>query len=313
MQPMARRIWVFTKQTFLSYNRDQCAQHAAAIAYHVLFSIIPLSIFGVSIAAFVLSDDSLRTHFINSLLDALPLSQTEGRDSIDNAIEDARSIGGPIAVISLAALLWTASSMFGAVRKALNAVYKVDEYRPYFRGKLVDLLQIGIVSLILLSSIAATGLLRTAREVSVDFLGPLGSNNALWEIPALVLPALISLATFLLLYRFVPAAHPRWRDVVPGALLATLLFEVLKNSFALYVANFNNYDVIYGSLAGVLLFLLYTYLSSIILLIGAEFSHTFQRFHSGDLAAELHPVGPRKSFAEETLRAVRGLFVRQPQ
>ena len=103
-----------------------------------------------------------------------------------------------------------------------------------------------------------------------------------------------------------PASHPRLRDVLPGALLATLLFEVLKNSFAIYVANFNNFDVVYGSLAGALLFLLYTFLASNILLIGAELTRTMERYHNHELDAELFPPEPRPPVTTRALRAREG-------
>jgi membrane protein len=126
-----------------------------------------------------------------------------------------------------------------------------------------------------------------------------------------LLPALLTLATFVLLYRIVPASHPKLRDVLPGAVLATLLFEVLKNSFAIYVANFNNFDVVYGSLAGALLFLLYTFLASNILLAGGELTRTLERYHAHELDAEIYPVEPQPPVASRMLSAVKGLFVRQ--
>jgi membrane protein len=113
-----------------------------------------------------------------------------------------------------------------------------------------------------------------------------------------------------LLYRIVPARHPRWRDVLPGALFATILFEALKTSFAFYVANFNNFDVVYGSLAGILLFLLYTWLSANILLLGAELSRTMQRYWAGDLDAEIYPTEAMPPVSTRVYRAVRALFLR---
>ncbi|TAK57797.1 MAG: YihY/virulence factor BrkB family protein, partial [Dehalococcoidia bacterium] len=135
--------------------------------------------------------------------------------------------------------------------------------------------------------------------------------SPLWEIPSVLLPAVLTFVTFALLYRIVPAARPRWRDALPGAFVATLLFEALKNGFAFYVANFNNFDVVYGSLAGVLLFLFFTYLSSAILLIGAELARTFLAYHSGVLRDELYPPQPLPPVTTRAFRAVKGLFVRQ--
>jgi uncharacterized BrkB/YihY/UPF0761 family membrane protein len=153
--------------------------------------------------------------------------------------------------------------------------------------------------------------LRTIRHLAPSNAGPLAGHSPLWEIPPIVLPALITFVAFALLYRIVPATRPRWRDALPGALIATLLFEALKNSFAFYVANFNTFDVVYGSLAGALLFLLYVYLAAAILLIGAEIARTLQRYHAGEFQLEISPLHPGPPVSTRAFRAFKGLFVRQ--
>jgi membrane protein len=309
---MFKTIWVFTKQTFISFSRDNCSQHAAAITYFVLFSIIPVAILAVSIIGIILVNEDRRADLVNEILDTVPLTQTEGRDEVEGALDTVQRISGFAAALSVVATIWASSAMFSSIRRALNVVWGVEEHRPWAQGKLVDFAQVGLLSAILLGSIVLTGLLRAVREASSGYLGPIGNDNALWEIPSILIPALVSFATFALLYRVVPAAHPRWRPVIPGALFATVLFEVLKNAFAIYVANFNNFDVVYGSLAGVLLFLFFTYLASNILLAGAELSHTFDRYYRGDLDDLIHPKAPQPTAMEQFTRAVKGLFVRQP-
>lgn len=308
---MGRRIWILTKTTYLSFARDNCTQLAAAISYYVLFSIVPLAILAVSVAGLIFGGNEVRNNITNRILDAVPLTQTEGRSAVVNALDSVKRVSGPVAVAGLLGTLWTASSVFASIRKSLNTVWKVDEHRPWAQAKLVDLAQVGVLGAILLASLVLTGVLRAIRQISSDQFGPLANRNPLWALLPIALPAALTLVTFLLLYRIVPAARPRWRDVVPGAVLATLLFEVLKNSFAIYVANFNNFDVVYGSLAGALLFLLYTYLSSNILLAGAELTRTMERYHAHELDAEIFPVDPQPPVATRVLDAVRGLFVRQ--
>jgi membrane protein len=308
---MGRRFWVLAKTTYLNFTRDNCTQLAAAISYYVLFSIVPLAILAVSVAGLIFGGNHVRNSITNRILDAVPLSQTEGRTAVENALDSVKRVSGPVAAAGLLGTLWTASAVFASIRKALNAVWGVEEHRPWAQAKLVDLAQVGVLGAILLSSLILTGVLRTIREVSSSHVGPLSNRNPLWEAPAIALPAVLSLATFVLLYRIVPASHPKWRDVLPGAILATLLFEVLKNSFAIYVTNFNNFDVVYGSLAGALLVLLYTFLSSNILLAGAELTRTLERYRNHELDTEIFPVDPQPPASMRALRAVKGLFVRQ--
>lgn len=306
-----RAAWVLIKQTFRGYGTANSSQYAAAIAYYVLFSIVPIGILAFSVFGIVLRDEGRRHEVVNYALDQLPLSETEGRQDVEDLLNNVQQVSGTIAVVGVAFALWTASSVFSSIRRALNNVWRVSELRPFFRGKLVDFLQIGLLSAVLFGSLVLTGVIRTAREVSADWFGPLAGQSPLWEIPSVLIPAVVTFVTFTLLYRIVPASHPRLRDVLPGAAVATVLFELLKNSFAIYVANFNNYDVVFGSLAGIALFLFYTYLSAIILLFGAEVAHTSERFHEGMFDAEIHPAEPGKPITEQALRAVKGLFVRQ--
>jgi membrane protein len=218
---------------------------------------------------------------------------------------------GTIAIIGFVAAVWTASAVFSSIRQALNNVWRMHEVRPFFHGKLVDFLQIGVLSAILFASLVLTGAIRFAREASADQFGPIAGQSPLWEVPSILIPAVVTFATFTALYRWVPASHPTWRDVLPGAAFAAVLFEVLKNSFAIYIANFNNYDVVFGSLAGLAIFLFYMYLSSIILLIGAEVARTSERYHAGEFEAEIHPKEPGEPITEQALRALKGLFLRQ--
>lgn len=308
---MFRRAWVITKYTFSGFTRDDCPQLAAAISYYVLFSIVPLIILVVSVIGFFLSSTTVRNDIINRVFDVVPLDPTTGRSAVNKALNNVNSVSAPIAVLSLVATLWTASSVFASIRKALNRVWAISEHRPFAQQKMVDIAQVGLLGAILLSSLILTGVLRAIRQLTPDSAGPLASRSPLWEIPPIVLPGVLTFVTFALLYRIVPAARPRWRDALPGALVATLLFEALKNGFAFYVANFNNFDVIYGSLGVVLLTLLFAYLSSAILLIGAELARTFLAYHSGVLLDELRPAGPQPPVATRALRAVKGLFVRQ--
>ena len=150
---MFKTIWVFTKQTFISFNRDNCSQHAAAITYFVLFSIIPVAILAVSIIGFILVSEDRRADLVNEILDTVPLTQTEGRDEVENALDTVQRISGFAAALSILATIWASSAMFSSIRRALNIVWGVDEHRPWAQGKLVDFLQVGLLSTILLGSI----------------------------------------------------------------------------------------------------------------------------------------------------------------
>jgi membrane protein len=128
-----------------------------------------------------------------------------------------------------------------------------------------------------------------------------------WAAVSFVPPAVLSFLAFVGVYRLVPDAPVRVRDVWPGALLATVLFETLKNVFAFYIQHFNNYDVVYGSLGAIMIFLLWTYLAANILLLGAAVAVEYPRVQRGEYGA----VGPGEPFRRRALRLLRGLVFRE--
>lgn len=307
---MFKTLWVITKDTFFGFRDDRCTRLAAAIAYYVLFSIIPLAIFAVSVFGFVLNNENIREELVDQILEVLPLSETDGRTDVTDVVDSARDISGPAAILSLVAALWTSSAMFGAIRSSLNTVWKVDEIRPFVQGKLLDLAQVGGLMLLFVGSTVLTGALRTIRTLSTEHVGPLAGENILWELPPVLLPAVVALLAYFVLYTIVPAKKVAWQEALSGAALATILFEVLKNTFAIYVQNFNNYDVVYGALAGVLLFMFYMFLASNIMLIGAELARSVGDYRADRLAHAFQPGPAKPPVQQRMFRAFKGLFVR---
>jgi membrane protein len=231
-------------------------------------------------------------------------------NAVIHTIRGVTRASGALTVIGLLGLLWSASAMFGAIRRSFNIAWKVEGHRPVVRQKLRDLSVVASLGLLLVASIAGTAALRTLREISDTALGPLSTGTGFfWSVLPYMLPAVFSFAVFVLLYRWVPSVKHEVSDVWPGALLATVLFELLKNSFALYVAKFNNYASAYGALGGILLFLFWTYLSASILLVGAELAAEYASMRRGEYAL-FGP--PERSNTEEVIRFLRGLVFRNP-
>jgi YihY family inner membrane protein len=247
----------------------------------------------------VLSDDEVMVRYKNSISDTL---------------NSVASQSAQLTVFSLVVSAWSASAMFGAVRRALNAVWHVDYQRPYAQQKLLDLLMVFGFGGLMMASVIATGALRTLRAVSDEALGPLSNGTGLfWGALPYVLPGLVSFVVFGLLYRYVASVKVRFRDVWFGALVAALFFEVLKNAFAFYVANFNAYDLLYGSLGGILLFLSGVYFASAILLMGGELAAAQPGLGAGAFAAVTDPARPRPGLLREArtegLKFLRSLFL----
>jgi membrane protein len=277
---------------------DRCTQYAAAIAYRVLFSLFPLTIALVSIFGLVLQDDDLRQSVINELIDYLPVSES-GQTDIQRSIEEIATPLSAIGLISLVALLWGASGMMASIRLGLEAALKVDRGRPAARAKLVDFILVAASGVLVLAIVGLSAF--------GAFFSKLADRFAAWagvEAPSGWLLRdgiqLVAIAvTVLLLYRFVPARRLRRRGAIAGAVLTAVGIWGATKILAIVFADFSRYNVIYGSLAGVMTFLFFVYVVAWILLLGAEFAYAWSQ----------PPGPPGPPLRAQLIGAVTGLFI----
>jgi membrane protein len=278
--------------------RDRLPQYAASISFHVLFSLFPLTIVLVSIFGLVLTDDQLRQRVIDELVEVLPVSES-GEQDVANSIEGIATPLSAIGLISLVALLWGASGMMTSLRVGLETALKVERGRPAAHAKLVDFALLGIVGLLVLLVIGLTafvGFFQGLIDDAVDRLGIDAYVTFLFQ-DGLQLALLTLLA--LGLYRFVPARRLRTRGALAGAILTSVLIWGATKLLALLFADFSRYNLIYGSLAGVMTFLFYVYVVALIFLLGAEFAYAWSQ----------GPGPPGPPVGARIVGFFRGLFV----
>jgi membrane protein len=285
---------------------DRCTQYAGAIAYRVLFSLFPLTIMLVSIFGLVLQDDELRERVIDELIDLLPVSE-EGQVDVERSIEGIASPRSAIGLVSLLALLWGASGMMASIRIGLEAALKVERGRPAAHAKLVDFVAVFaaamlVLLVVFLSAVGAflSGFVdRFLERVGVD-----ASPSGFLLRDGVQLLVLAAMA--LLLYRFVPAARLRHRDALAGAIVTALGIWGATKVLALVFSDFSRYNLIYGSLAGVMTFLIFVYVIALILLFGAEFAHAW--------SLPPDPPGePGPPFTQKVRGFLLGLFVHREE
>jgi membrane protein len=278
--------------------RDRCPQYAAAISYHVLFSLFPLTILFVSVFGLVLQNDELRQRVINELYDVLPVSES-GKENVQSSIEGIATPLSAIGLVSLVALMWGASGMMASVRLGLEAAMKVERGRPAAHAKLVDFLLVAGAGLLVLLVVG----LSAFQAFFSDLVDRAAANVGVEANPSGVLlrDVFQLLAIFvmaLLLYRFVPARRLHHHGALAGAILTAIgiwgAAKVLAVAF-----DFSHYNLIYGSLAGVMTFLFFVYVAALIMLLGAEFAYAWSQ-----------PAGPPgPPLRRQLLGFVRGLFL----
>jgi membrane protein len=263
----------------------------------VLFSLAPLAIVLVSVFGLVLQDDDLRESVTDAIIDYLPIDAAASED-VEQAIEAIASPASAAGLISLVLFLWAASGMMGALRRGLEAAMGVVESRPVARNKLVDLALVGATTVLVAVSFGL-GLLAQLIEEIVASTGVGG--GAVETALGLGFQFLLSLATVLLLYRFVPARRLRVSDALAGALVTAVLLVGISVASDLVFAKATEWSLIYGSLAALLVFLYSVYLSASALLLGAAVAAEWSQPHEPDEAG---------SFKDRIRREIRGLFVR---
>jgi len=281
-----RHLRILAVRTFQEFGDDNCTQMAAAISYYVLFSLFPLLIFSVGVLGVLLQDSKLQEDIVEVVLDYIPLSEDKGQNDVSKAVRDIAGTGsGAIGILGLLGMAWSGSNLFGVVRRSLNLAYDLDLHRPIVRQKLLDLMLVGAFLPLVIASLAGTAAIRFARESSEDVAVLSDASQTfgvVWEVLPLLVPAAISFIAFVFLYWFVPATKVRMRDVLLGAGLAALLFEAGKVGFTIYLANFSNYNVVFGSLGAVVAFLFWVFISANIMLLGAEVASETPRVMRGD-------------------------------
>jgi membrane protein len=310
-----RFLLTLTRRSVEEYFADNCTQMAAAISYYVLFSLFPLLIFVVGVMGLFLQNTGLQNDVIDAVLSFIPLSEGKGRDQVTEAVRGVAGVGsGALGLFGLVGMAWSGSNMFGIIRRSINTAYDLDYRRPLVQQKLLDLAMVAGMGFFFLVSIGATAFLRVVRDRSQDipYLGDAAERTGFaWDTTSFLVPMALSFMAFTFLYWIVPATKVRPRDVWLGALVAAFLFEVTKIAFSLYLENFSNYDLVYGSLGAVASFLFWVYLSANILLLGAEVAAEYPRVLRGDYAEAR--ATPARPFRETVVAKLRGLFLRQSE
>jgi membrane protein len=296
------------KRTIREFKEDNLTDWAAALTYYGVLSIFPMLLAIVSILGLI--GKSATQPLINNLKTAAP---GPAHDIFQNAItgmQKSQGAAGLAAIIGIALALWSASGYIAAFMRASNSIYDVEEGRPIWKTAPTRVgVTIVMVLLLIVSGIMVTftgGLARQAGKV----IGLDSQFVQVWDIAKWPVLLLIVSLMFAILYWASPNAKTggfKW--VSAGGVVGVILWVVASAAFAFYVANFSNYNKTYGTLGGVIAFLVWLWVSNIAILLGAEFNAELER---GRRIQKGHPeerepfVEPRdtRKMSDEGKRAV---------
>ncbi|MGL5909714.1 MAG: YihY/virulence factor BrkB family protein, partial [Phycicoccus sp.] len=307
--------WRFTLRSAVAeFQRDQCTDLAAALTYYAVLSLFPGLIALVSLLGVFGQGEST----VEALLDIVRgLGQPDVAEQLAGPVRSmvgAQGAGLGL-VAGLAGAVWTASGYVGAFGRAMNRVYQIDEGRPVWRLRPTQLLvTVGLVvaaALVLVGVVVSGDLARTVGDViGVGEQAVTVWNLAKWPVILVVVVAMIAV----LYYATPNVRQPRFRWVSVGALVAIVTWVLASLAFGFYVGSFASYNRTYGSLAGVVVFLLWLWITNLALLFGAEIDAELERgreLQAGVRAEYRVQLPPRDTRQSEKAEAKQRRRVRE--
>ena len=259
------------------FHENDLFTSAAAMSYFGLMSLFPALLLLFAISNKLAAGSQLLTHAV----DVYPGSSKFLRETIGGFSD--LGVGAIITCIVL--VLWAGSWVFAVIERALNRIWGTIS-RTFLHGRALTIGMVGAVGLLLSLSVLVTSILVAFREMAVrlsprqleryTLLASVGS--AFWQVLFATGSYLVTVALFVFVYRFMPKAEVTLRDTLPGAFLAGALWEIAKYVFA-WSLNYFHYDQIYGSVGAVVAVLTWSYVSSLILLFGAQLTAVFHYEH----------------------------------
>jgi membrane protein len=263
-------LWVqLIVQTLKGSGSHDATQRAAGVAYYAILSIFPLLLGLIAILGFILPSVNIQEELLKFISNNMPGVTEIFRQNIVNIV----NLRGAMSALSIVILFWGASSLFSSLSLAINRAHEISNYRSFFIRKASDLgmaLSTGILFLLSLGASAGLEIWRNLSGMHTDYL-------IIINITGRLLAFLLICLVFLLLYKLIPNTRTYWREVWPGALLGAVLFEIARTLFVFYLANFANYQLIYGSIASIIVLLIWIYYSAFVLILGAEFTFQYGR------------------------------------
>lgn len=282
---MPRRSWKgVVRRTLSEFGDDELTDRAAALTYYGVLSLFPALL--VLVALIGLTGKDTTNQLMSNLGGAAPGTVRQVIEDAITNLQRGQSTAGLLAVVALATALWSASGYIAAFMRASNAIYDVPEGRPVWKTLPI---RVGVTALMMvLISASAIGVVVSgglAARVG-ELLGFSSTAVMIWNIAKWPVLLFIVSMMFAILYWASPNVKQGFRWVTPGGLLAILLWVIASAGFAVYVANFANYNKVYGSVASVIIFLVWLWITNLAILFGAELNAELER---GRAIATGHP------------------------
>jgi membrane protein len=259
---------------------DDCMGMAAQIAFYTMLGLFPFLIFLLSLVSSFPLGDSLRPLMLEALSDQMPRESAEYVTGI--VLELLPNYSQGLLSIGLLASLWGASMAVGALITTINRAYNIRTRRSIVTQKIMSIIFVLLLSGMWLMSMTIILVGPGLTQSLFEFMGIASETNTFWTSIRLPMAFVLNLISLSFLYYFAPEARQRFLSILPGAITSTILWMLASSAFRIFLRNFGAYNKTYGSLAALVILMVWLWISGLIFLLGAEINSLMKRIEDED-------------------------------
>jgi membrane protein len=255
-------------QALRKFNDDNGFFLSSGITFNILINLIPFIMLLLALVGAYLYNDQEVLNYIHAYFrEVAPALDPKIMENLPDVIQNRKIVG----ILGFAGLLWFSTCVFGSLRIALNIVFRVEKSGGMLRGIGIDLLMVYLAGILLLASMIFSSVVTFLQGYQGQILVAIGPTIQ-WILKYLV-PFFLTVGMFFLIYKIIPDKWIHFKSAIQAALFTGLLWELAKHLFAWYVVHLAEYSFFYGSLSTLVVFVLWVYCSSAILIVGGEFAY----------------------------------------
>jgi membrane protein len=266
-------------QALRKFNDDNGFFLSSGITFNILINLIPFNMLLLALVGAYLYNDQEVLNYIRAYFrDVVPALDPKIMKNLMDVIQNRRVVG----ILGFVSLLWFSTCVFGSLRIALNIVFRAEKKRGMLLGIGIDLLMIYLAGILLLVSM----ILSSAVTFLPGYQGriPVAIGPTIQWILKYLLPVFLTVAMFFLIYKIIPNKELHFESALQAAIFTGLLWELAKHLFGWYVVHLAGYSIFYGSFSTLVIFVLWVYYSSTILIVGGEFTYFLEEDRQRSMA-----------------------------
>ena len=277
------KILKFVISVINEFLHKNGASLSASISFYTFFSLFPLLLGLIAVFSLVGPGiDGMEEKLIEALREQIPVLAEADDEFLGNFFESISKGRGVGSIIAIIGLFWVSQQVFSSIRKNINIIWGIDKTRPFFKERIIDLALMFGASTLLLVSVFISGFLVFIEDLTKIILPETPDIiPVLWKQLALFLPWIFTFIVFLVLYWWLPNVKVKFKEVWLTSLLGAIAFEISKFVFIFYLRNMSGMaSNIYGGVSTIIVLMIFIYVSSIILLVGAMLTMRYSYYLS---------------------------------